>query len=60
MRGRQFASSCHRVFARESNGVTELEDNVDKVLDNNFARLGHSFVIREAVKSVLDSSYCAS
>ena len=60
MRGRQFASPCHRVFAIESNGVNELEDNVDQVLDNNFARLGHSSVIREAVQSVLDSSYCAS
>ena len=41
----------------------KLEGDVDKVLDNDLAMLGHSTVIkeqREAVQSKLNSSYRAS
>ena len=64
MRGRRFASQCNRVFATEgyseSMAVNKLEDDVDKVLDNAFAMVGHlSFIKeqREAVQSELNSSY---
>ena len=50
MRGRQFASQCNCVFATEGYSKAwqqiKLEGDVDKVLDNDLAMLGHPSVIK--------------